>query len=1082
MSSVKISENWRKRINEWIFSGRQGVPYITDVLDDVIAPLLLRERHAAPHPLAVIAPDAGMAENIVAQLQSWAANFDCDEILYYLPDTVSEKFYLPANEATRARVLHRVLTEKFDIVVGSVSSFISQAPQPDMVVEREMIITPNSQITFAELLEKLVEMDYDDEFEVEVQGEFSRRGGIIDVFSPAHDFPVRIEFWGDEIDSMREFSPDTQRSVRQIDEYHIISRSSIIEDGENTGIDFFDYLERFSGRLLVVFPERCREHLERFKENYHVNRFRDILNKLNSTICMLDSAESAEYSTGSPGGCFPAAAHLNKALPGETQDGGFELLRQLTAQQIKQWLEFDYRIVLLGKDQNASGHIAKWCEMFEIDPERIVIDTADMSEGVIFPDMKLVFLTEKELFTAGMFKKRAFTPQTREVSVSFEEAAAIADLDEDDYAVHLVHGIGIFKGIREVETRGVAREVMVLEYRDNAMLYVPVWQAGLVSRYIGSKKGNVVLNRLGGRKWSKIKLDAVKSIRDFAIDMLKIQALRESKVGIAFGDDSLDQRIFEDSFPYTDTPDQTRAASEIKKDMSGQHPMDRLLCGDVGYGKTEVAIRAAFKAVMAGKQVAVLVPTTILAQQHYYSFCERFAEYPVVVEMLSRFKSPSAQVGIIHRLHKGAVDIVIGTHRILQPDVMFSDLGLVVIDEEQRFGVKHKEELKRFRTTVDILTMTATPIPRTLYMAMTGVRDLSTIVTAPGLRLPVQTIVTQYDENVIVNAISREVARKGQVFFVHNRVKSIDRAADHLRELMPHVKFAVAHGRMNEVELENVMANFLTGNCDVLVCTTIIESGVDIPNANTIIIDRADRFGLAELYQLRGRVGRWNRQAYAYLLLPKSNIITSDARKRIAAIRRYTHLGAGFKLALRDLEIRGAGNLIGAEQSGHINNIGFDLYCQLLRSTVAQLQGKEDTVLPTVEVSIEFVNFAHKAPEEHLAAGFPPEYIPSERLRIDAYRRLALLVSVEELETFIDELEDRYGRLPEQGQNMAKITEIRIHAARAGYQSVSVRNSKVIIEGRRGVFKLNGKLPVISPLNIPKFRLDNLVEIARLIK
>jgi transcription-repair coupling factor (superfamily II helicase) len=516
--------------------------------------------------------------------------------------------------------------------------------------------------------------------------------------------------------------------------------------------------------------------------------------------------------------------------------------------------------------------------------------------------------------------------------------------------------------------------------------------------------------------------------------------------------------------------------------MQEARPMDRLLCGDVGYGKTEVAIRMAFKAVSAGYQVAVLVPTTVLAQQHFYSFSERFAEYPYTIDMLSRFRTPSEQADLIGKLKTGGIDIVIGTHRLFQEDIVFQKLGLVVIDEEQRFGVKHKERIKLYRSTVDVLTMSATPIPRTLYMAMAGARDLSTIMTAPGFRIPVKTIVAQYDDSFVVEAIRKEVKRGGQVFYIHNRVKTIEDVADKMMELMPDVRFGVAHGQMPEGDLELAMAEFLSGQVDVLICTTIIESGMDIPNANTIIIERADRFGLAELYQLRGRVGRWNRQAYAYLLLPKHNIITSDARKRISAIRRYTHLGAGFRLALRDLEIRGAGNLLGAEQSGHINNVGFDLYCQLLRMEVARMKGETVEFIPEVDLNIDFVHFAHEAPDDSLAAGFPPEYIPSERLRIEAYRRLSAVTSEEQLEAISDEFEDRYGALPAQAENMLDVTRVRVLAGRAGYTSVLVKEGKVYFKTRRDFYRRNGVLPTINNNNPPKLKLRHLLDFARLLR
>jgi len=646
--------------------------------------------------------------------------------------------------------------------------------------------------------------------------------------------------------------------------------------------------------------------------------------------------------------------------------------------------------------------------------------------------------------------------------------------------VHLKNGIGKCTGIREMTLRGVKREVMVLEYRDNAQVYVPLYQAGMVSRYIGSQ-AKVSLDKLGGRRWLNAKVGTARSIRDFAADLLHFQAMRDASKGIEFGDDNLEQRIFEDAFPFEPTADQARAITEIKADMNRSRPMDRLLCGDVGYGKTEVAIRMAFKALSAGYQVMFLAPTTILVQQHYFSLMERLAEYPYTIEMLSRFRSKAEQKQILEKVKTGGIDIVVGTHRLFQDDVHFDKLGLVIVDEEQRFGVKHKEKIKRFRSSVDVLTMSATPIPRTLYMAMVGARDLSTIMTAPGARLPIKTSVSPYSESFICECIRNEVQRGGQAFFIHNRVKSIESVMDKFAKLMPDVRFAIGHGQMHENELEEVMTQFLAGKIDVLICTTIVESGLDIANANTIIIERADRFGLAELYQLRGRIGRWNRQAYAYLLLPKHNIVSSDARKRLSAIRRYTHLGAGFRLALRDLEIRGAGNLLGAEQSGHINAVGFDLYCNLLTMEIAKLKGDEVEFLPEVDINIDFIHFAHEAPEDSLAAGFPPEFIASERLRVNAYRRLATITSESKIEEFREELEDRYGNLPEQAKNMLEVTLVKIFAAKQGYTAVHVENQKVSFKTSRKVYRRNGVLPIINYRNTPSVRLKNLLDIARLL-
>lgn len=625
----------------------------------------------------------------------------------------------------------------------------------------------------------------------------------------------------------------------------------------------------------------------------------------------------------------------------------------------------------------------------------------------------------------------------------------------------------------------MAREVLVIEYADNQILYVPLLQAHKVSRYLGSP-GRVMLHRLGGLRWSRDKESARRSVRSYAADMLRLQAMRQAVPGIVFPPDTAETRAFLRAFPFNDTPDQRRSTDEIRADMESPRPMDRLLCGDVGYGKTELAMRAAFKAVSAGYQVAILAPTTVLAQQHYYSFRERFAAYPYTIDVLSRFRSAAEQNEIIRRLGNGGIDIIIGTHRLCNPELKFRNLGLVVIDEEQRFGVKHKERLRRFRAEVDVLTMSATPIPRTLYLAMAGARDLSTLMTAPKLRLPVKTVIAPEEDRLVVQAIEAELARGGQVYYLHNRVRTIEDVAKKLRSMLPEVRFAVAHGQMPEEDLEAVMTSFLEGKVDCLVCSTIIESGLDVPNANTIIIERADHFGLAELYQLRGRVGRWKHQAYAYMLLPKSQLVTSEARKRLSAIRRCSNLGAGFQLALRDLEIRGSGNLLGAEQSGHLNTIGFDLYCQLLKQEVGKLRGEKSEFLPEVEMAIDFISFTLTAPEGKLAAAFPPEYIGGDRLRLDAYRRLSALNSEAELADFAAELRDRYGKLPKCAETLLEVVRLRILAAQAGYEHFTVVDGRVTLNNPGGtIYRKKGLQPVIDYRNPPELRLVHLLALLR---
>ena len=1073
--------NWREIWKQWLMTEAVMPIRQAGVEDETLAPLVLRARTSLKRPLLVVCPLLTTAEELADSLLIWQRELDLPFSIRYLPEAAEHGRYLPENESDRVRILHETLAGPADITITSLNAMLNPVPPPEQLAAAEIILRPGMSISFNELLEKLVEFDYDDEFEVCVKGEFSRRGGIVDIFSPAHDVPVRVEFWGDDLESLRPFSPESQRSDGTIDEYRIIRRSGLGEDGDTA--DYFSYIEHYQLGLVTVYPEQCRLHLDRFGSPEQLSRWEYILSHAPATVNLLDAIEAAAAPDAVFSGCSPAITHLKKILPEEISGGGADVLQRLTAEQIRQWLDCGYRFVLLGRDTQTCEHLRNWCEEYQLPTSNIEIAVAALPYGIIAPSLELVFLTEKELFAARQIRRATILSSTpaRQFNDTPDEEVFRADIDEGDLVVHIIHGIGIFRGIREIERRGIVREVMVLEYQEGARLHVPVWQAGMVSKYIGAKAGSVKLHKIGSKKWLQSKLDAERSVRAFAIDLLKIQALRAAAGGNAFPPDDLTQRMFEDAFPYEETADQLKSTAEIKADMCASRPMDRLLCGDVGYGKTEVAIRAAFKSVAAGKQVAIMVPTTVLAQQHYYSFCERFAGYPILIETISRFKTRSEQTEILHRLREGKIDIIIGTHRMVQDDVEFHDLGLVVIDEEQRFGVKQKEKLKSLRATVDILTMTATPIPRTLYMSMSGIRDLSTIITAPGVRLPVQTIVAQYDEEFICSAIRREVQRGGQVFYLHNRVKSIEDLTDHLRRLMPDIRFGHGHGQMDEDDLEEVMEDFLTGNIDVLVCTTIIESGLDIPNANTIIIERADRFGLAELYQLRGRVGRWNRQAYAYLLLPKGDIITSDARKRLAAIRRYTHLGAGFKLALRDLEIRGAGNLLGAEQSGHINSIGFDLYCQLLRNTVSQLKGEMPQVLPEVDLNLDFIEFAHQADEQHAAAGIPPELIPCERLRIEAYRRLSNMTSSADVDAFRDELEDRFGRLPEPVGNMLKVTRIRILTAQSGFTSLSIQNHKIILENAKGVFRRNGLIPTLNPNDSPAWKLDHLLQQIELI-
>ena len=754
--------------------------------------------------------------------------------------------------------------------------------------------------------------------------------------------------------------------------------------------------------------------------------------------------------------------------------------------QLHRWVRQEYSVhVFCNNDGEQQRFLEIWKEL-GLNAEQVpspLVHIGSLARGFISDDAKLVVVTDAEIF--GRYKvqrpRRLKSPHAQATRSALD--IDFTELEEGDLVVHLQHGIGKYLGLknlpvtvgrRETESAPAApapsAECLVIEYapsdstQEPPKLYVPVTEAHLVSKYVGAGKFRPPLNTLGGTRWQKAKEHAERAVRDVASDLLSIQAARESQEGHAFKLDTPWQREFEGSFIFEETPDQLRAINETKGDMERPKPMDRLICGDVGFGKTEVAIRAAFKAVMDGRQVAILVPTTVLAQQHFNTFRERMADYPVRIELLSRFRTRREQNRAIQDLAAGAVDIVIGTHRLIQNDVVFKDLGLVVIDEEQRFGVMHKEKFKMLRKLVDVLTLSATPIPRTLYLALTGARDMSSIQTPPHDRLPVQTVVTEYDERQIRDAIQRELHRGGQVFFLHNRVATIHAMEQKLRALVPQASIVVGHGQMDADDLEEVMTKFVNGEADILLSTTIIESGLDIPNANTIIIDRADRFGLSDLYQLRGRVGRYKHQAYAYLLLPRHARLLTDVRKRISAIKQYSTLGSGFKIAMRDLEIRGAGNLLGSEQSGHITAVGFELYCQLLKQSVSSLKGEK--VKPRVEVQMR-VDFLGDT------AALPENYAPEPQHRIEIYRKVAQATDKAALETLQKELRDRFGPMPPRVELLLLVAELKILASERGITVVEVKEDKVMLTRHGDFIMVGGKFPRLTKKD-PKARLKEI--------
>lgn len=866
------------------------------------------------------------------------------------------------------------------------------------------------------LLRQLVEFGYDRTDVVDLKGEFSHRGGIIDVFPPNSELPVRIEFLGDNIESIRPFHPETQCSLKKGELplfIYPVNEPAVYKKHQDKLVDLEEYL---SEKAVVVLDD-IEDDLDFRRQKIFLSELLRDEDAVSVRMQLLDYL----------------------SIPKRTPDM-LAMARERVFGEMKRWIEDGFMVRILCNNEGEKKRLEELLEEKRI-YGRFEIETGRISGGFIYPDEKLTVISDDEIF--NRYKIRMPRRKFRGYGVPIRE---FTELQPGDYVVHVDHGIGKYLGIKKEDNR----EMMVIQYAQKAKLYIPLGDVYLVERYMGLGAKPPHLNRLGGKKWLGTKIKVEKALKDMAGELLEMQAKRKALKGIRFSKDTVWQKEMEESFIYEETQDQLSAIGEVKDDMENPYPMDRLICGDVGYGKTEVAVRAAFKAVMDGKQSAVLVPTTILAQQHFRTFSERMADYPVVVEMLSRFRTDAEQRDIIKGLVNGKIDIVIGTHRLVQPDVTFKDLGLVIIDEEQRFGVRHKEYLKRLRELVDVITMTATPIPRTLYMSLVGIRDMSMINTPPQDRLAIETILAEYDEKIIRNAILRELNREGQVYFLHNRVETIEKTAEHLQEIVPEARFLVGHGQMDEELLALVMDEFVLGKADVLVCTTIIQSGLDIPNVNTILIDRADTFGLADLYQLRGRVGRYKHQAYAYLLLSGGMHLTGIAKKRLKAIQDFSHLGAGFKIAMQDLEIRGAGNILGQEQHGQIQAVGFDMYCKLLRRNILKLEGKY--IEEPYEVHIDGL-------DRETNASIPAEYVPSDRLRVEFYKRVVGVFDKEEFDDIEKELKDRFGPLPKEVSCLLDIARIKLNAVKKKVKEIRIYDNKVFIlflDGRRIVEDVSG--------------------------
>ncbi len=996
--------------------------------------------------------------------------------------------------------------------------------------ERTRRLRVGDSVAPKDLLDWLEGQGYEPEAQVSARGQVALRGGILDVFPFTHPSPVRCEFVGDEVESLRYFHPHTQVSCERIGEVLLLPGGEMgLLRNEKPGPSAATLLDHVPEATIFLLsePEAIEEQVAEYSgrlppdDAWHLS-WEEARGRMTSGgRCLLELAGEG-VAAGDEEVAVLGMEELDALGPPHARRPDqpvAEAQRRELFAQLHRWSRQGTTVVVCC---NNEGERDRFNEIYReqglaSDEAPLCTVMGALSRGFQYPDARMVLVTDAEIFA------RYKVQRPRRLKSRHAQASRSAfDIDftamaEGDYVVHIQHGIGRYRGLQTLPLLSTAgssgdtagEECLVIEYappepdRPAPRLYVPVSEAHLVSRYVGAGRARPPLNTLGGKRWQKAKEHAEKAVRDLAAEMLSIQAARETQPGHAFAADNNWQHEFEAAFLYEETPDQQQAISLTKDDMQSTRPMDRLICGDVGFGKTEVAIRAAFKAVMDGKQVAVMVPTTVLAQQHFNTFAERMADYPVRVELLSRFRTPGQQQGVVRALGTGQVDIVIGTHRLIQPDVCFKDLGLVVIDEEQRFGVLHKERFKVLRRMVDVLTLSATPIPRTLHLALTGARDMSTIETPPQDRLPVETIVAPYDERLIRQAIERELNRGGQVFYLHNRVATIHAMEQKLNDLVPRARVLVGHGQMNSGELEEVMTRFVNGEADVLLCTTIIESGIDIPNANTILIDRADRFGLSELYQLRGRVGRYKHQAYAYVLLPRHAGLLADARKRISAIKQYSSLGSGFRIAMRDLEIRGAGNLLGSEQSGHITAVGFDLYCQLLKQSIAVLKGEKAPVRIEVEVRLDFlplgpqsmpekpapqaktrrkpidtvvprevavwaeeVGVREPAPETNTcvpaAAYLPAAYIGDTRARIDIYRRLAQASAPEAVEALRVELRDRFGRLPESVEHLLALTELKVLAAEKGVSSLEVESNRLKLMRNGDYISLGGKFPRLA--------------------
>ena len=982
--------------------------------------------------------------------------YPAKDLLFYQADLRNK-----ALVKERMEVLQAVITCPSLTVVTSFDAFMDVLLPREVLADRAIRIGADSTVDMAELERKLAGIGYDREAQIEGPGQFAVRGGILDVYPLTAELPVRIELWGDEVDSIRSFDVETQRSIENLTEVWIYPAAEFPGEGEK-GVSFLDYFPVKDTLLFLDEPVRLLEKGQAVEEEFLEAQKRRVESGMEVTEEEARLYTTRELAARMDGYSSIGMCALDMAGKGFAQRGSYSIQAKsvnpynssfdLLTRDLKRLKRNGYRVVLLSgsrprarrlaedlRDYNLSSYYSDDLDR-EVLPGELMTAYGHVGTGYEYPLLKFTVISETDIFGKVKKRRRHRTYEGRKIQ-------DFAQLKPGDYVVHENHGLGIYRGIEKIQVDKVAKDYMKISYAQGGNLYIPATQLDLIQKYAGSDAKKPKLNRLGTQEWNKTKTRVRGAVREIARDLVELYAARQNQEGYAYGEDTVWQKEFEEMFPFEETEDQLLAIQAVKRDMQSHRIMDRLICGDVGYGKTEIAIRAAFKAVQEDKQVVYLVPTTILAQQHYNTFLQRMKDFPVRVDLLCRFRTSAQQKKTIEDLQKGLVDIVIGTHRVLSQDVKFKDLGLLVIDEEQRFGVQHKEKIKKLKENVDVMTLTATPIPRTLHMSLIGIRDMSVLEEAPEDRLPIQTYVMEYNEEMVREAIERECARQGQVYYVYNRVEDIGEVTARIQKLVPEYTVAYAHGQMKEHELERIMYDFIGGEIDVLVSTTIIETGLDISNVNTMIIHDADRMGLSQLYQLRGRVGRSGRMAYAFLLYRRDKLLKEVAEKRLAAIREFTDLGSGFKIAMRDLEIRGAGNLLGAEQHGHMEAVGYDLYCKMLNEAVKHLKGEmeEESYTTTMDLDVD--------------AYIPDSYIPNEYQKLDIYKRIAAIESQEEVEDMKDELLDRFGDIPKKVDTLLEISLLKALAHSAYVTAVEQK-------GETYEFIMYEKAPVL-PERIP---------------